>query len=70
MGVAEDLLVLGEGGLVQGDGPFQAPGCLVGAGEVVAAGQGVGVSVAEDLLVLGEGGLVQGDGTSQPPPAL
>ena len=32
-----------RGSLVQGDGPPSPPGRLVGAGEVVAAGQGVGV---------------------------
>jgi hypothetical protein len=54
---AEDPDAVGEGLLVQGDGPAQVPGVLVGADEVVAGGQGVGVVVAEDPLPVGEGAL-------------
>ena len=43
---------------------------MVGASEVVAAGQGVGVGVAEDPLAVGEGPLVQRDGLVQPPGLL
>ena len=42
-GLAEDPLAVGEGALVQRDGLAQPPGGLVGGGEVVAGGQGVGV---------------------------
>ena len=66
---AEDPLAVGEGLLVQGDGPVQLPGRLVGAGEVVAGGQGVGVVGAEDPLPVGEGLLVQGDGAVSRPAA-
>ena len=70
VGLAEDLLAVGEGALVQRDGLGQPPGRLVGAGEVVAGGQGVGVGLAEDLLAVGEGALVQRDGLGQPPGRL
>ena len=43
----------------------RSPGRLVGVGEVVARGQGVGVVGAEDPLAIGEGALVQGDGLVQ-----
>ena len=33
---------------MQGDGPAQVPRSLVGVGEVVAGGQGVGVVLAQD----------------------
>ena len=48
--------------LVQRDGLGEAPCRLVGAGEVVARGQGVGVLVAQDVFAVGEGPLVQRDG--------
>ena len=57
MGVAQDLFAVGEGALVQRDGFVQPPGGLVGGGEVVAGGQGVGVSFAQDPLAVGEGAL-------------
>ena len=58
---AEDPLAVGQGLLVQGDrlgGPARR---LVGVGEVVPRGQGVGVVGAEDPLAVGQGPLVQGD---------
>ena len=67
MGVAEDPLAVGEGALEQRDGLVQPPGALIGDGEVVAGGQGVGVGVAEDPLAVGEGALQQRDGLVQPP---
>ena len=55
MARAEHPLAVGEGLLVQGDGPGQVPCLLVGGGEVVAGVQGVGVVRAEDSLPVGEG---------------
>ena len=63
---AQDLLVFGEGALVQRDGLAQPSGRLVGAGKVVAGGQGAGVGVAQDPLAVGEGALEQRDGLGQP----
>ena len=59
---AQDAQAVGEGLLVQGDGLVEAAGGLVGDGEVVAGGQGVGVVGAQDALTVGEGLLVQGNG--------
>ena len=70
MGLAQELLAVGEGALEQGDGLIQPPGVLVGAGEVVAGGQGVGVGLAQELLAVGEGALEQGDGLIQSPGVL
>ena len=53
MGLAQDPLAVGEGALVQRDGLRQPPGVLVGGGEVVAGGQGVGVGLAQDPLAVG-----------------
>ena len=55
---AQDPLAVGEGPLVQRDGLVQAPRRLIGAGEVVAGGQGIGVVGAQDPLGVGEGALV------------
>ena len=66
---AEDAARVGEGLLVQRDGPVEVAGRLVGVGEVVAGGQGVGVVGAEDPLAVGEGLLVQRDGRSRSPAA-
>ena len=66
VGVAEDLLAVGQGALEQGDGLGEAPGGLVGAREVVAGGQGVGVGVAEDLLAVGQGALKEVPGWVSP----
>ncbi len=59
--LAEDAHKIGEGLLVQRDGPAQVPRVLVGVGEVVAGGEGLGVVLAEDPHEIGEGLLVQGD---------
>ena len=67
MVVAEDPLPVGEGLLEQRDGPAQVPRRVVGVGEVVAGGQGLGVVVAEDPLPVGEGLLAQRDGPAQVP---
>ena len=50
-----------------GRSPRPAARRLVGDGEVVARGQGVGVVGAQDPLAVGEGALVQGDRLGQPP---
>ena len=57
MGVAQELFTVGEGALQEQDGLVPPPGGLVGGGEVVAGGQGVGVGVAQDPLVVAEGAL-------------
>ena len=49
------------------DGLVQPPGVPVGASEVVAGGQGVGVGLAQDPLAVGEGALQERDGLRQPP---
>ena len=64
MGVAEGLLAVGEGALVQRDGLVQSPGRPVGGGEVVAGGHRVGVGVAENLFPVGEYLGAVGDGLS------
>jgi len=53
---------VGEVLLEQGDGFVESARVLVGVGEVVACGQGVGVVGAEDADAVLEGLLVQGDG--------
>ncbi len=68
--LAEDAHKIGEGLLVQRDGPAQVPRVLVGVGEVVAGAQGVGVVLAQDPLPVGEGLLVQRDGPAQVPRVL
>ena len=58
---AQDPLAVGQGPLVQRDrlgGPARG---LVGEGEVVPGGQGVGVVRAQDPLAVGQGPLVQRD---------
>ena len=50
---------------MQGDGLAEVAGGLVGAGEVVAGGQGVGVVGAQDAQAVGEVLLVQGDGLAE-----
>ena len=45
-------------------------GVLVGAGEVVAGGQGVGVVGAEDALAVGEGARSRGIASVEPPGRL
>ena len=47
---------------MQGDGFVESAGSLVGAGEVVARGQGIGVVGAQDTGAVFEVLLVQGDG--------
>ena len=51
---------------MQGDRLAQSARRLVGLGEVVARGQGVGVVRAEQPLAIGEVALVQGDRLAQP----
>lgn len=51
-----------EGFLEEWDGVVESARSLVGAGEVIAAGEGVGVVGAEELLSAGEGFLEEGDG--------
>src|SRR5512144_1716144 len=48
----------------------QPPRRPVGAREVVAGGQGVGVLLAQDPAPVGEHRFVQGDGLGQPPRRL
>ena len=48
---------VGQGLLVQRDGPAQVPRRLVGAGEVVPRGQGVGVVGAQHPHAVGQGTL-------------
>ena len=55
-----------EGLLVQGDGLVEPAGRLVGAGEVVARGQGVGVVGPQDAGAVLKGLPVQGDGLIEP----
>ena len=43
---------VGQGLLEQGDPPLEVPGRLVGAGEVVAGGQGVGVVGSSILNII------------------
>ena len=70
MVLAEHPPPVGEGLLVQRDGPAQIPRLLVGVGEVVAGGQRVRVVLAQHPPPVGEGLLVQRDGPAQiaPPP--
>ena len=58
-------LHVGEGALEQRDGLVQPPGVLVGVGEVVAGGQGVGVGLAQDLLAVGDQVLAVFDGLGE-----
>ena len=67
--LAEDPHAVGEGLLVQGDGPAQVPRSLVGGGEVVAGGQGVGVVLAQDPHAVGEGLLDSGMARPRSPAA-
>ncbi len=52
---AQHPLAIGEGLLVQGDGPVQVFGRMVGVGEVVAGGQSGGVVGTQHPLEGGEG---------------
>lgn len=84
MVAAQHPLVAGDVGLEEGDGPAQVPRRLVGAGEIVAAAEGVGVVVSEvaggDLVGGGcgsddgrddaAGALVGGDVVDQPPQVI
>lgn len=51
--IAQQLLTVGEGLLVQGDGAAQVPRLDVGPGEVAAADQGIGVLFAQLVLLTG-----------------
>ena len=62
--------MVGEGLLVLGDGLVEPARFLVGVGEVVACGQGVGVVGSQDAGVVGEGLLVLGDGLVEPARSL
>jgi hypothetical protein len=55
--LAEDPHAVGEGLLVQGDGPVQVARGLVGVGEVVAGAQGAGVVLAQDCISTSPPGL-------------
>ena len=59
---SQDALAVGQGPLVQGDGLLESARGLVGAGEFVARGQGVGVVGSQDALAVGQGPLVQVNG--------
>jgi hypothetical protein len=48
----EHALAVAEGLLEEGDGGVEVASGLVGAGEVVATGQGVGMIGAEDAFVV------------------
>ena len=52
--------------LVLGDGIVEPARGLVGVGEVVACGEGVGVVGSQDAGAVLEGLLVQGDGLIEP----
>ena len=65
MVVSQDARTVGEYLFVQGDGLVQAARRFVGACEVVAGGEGVGVVVSQDARTVGEYLLVQGDGLVQ-----
>jgi hypothetical protein len=62
MSGAEDAFAASERLLVEFDGAGEVAGGLVGVGEVVAAGERVGVVGAEDAFAVGERLLVEGDG--------
>jgi hypothetical protein len=51
---------------LQACGLGRPAGVLVGGGEVVAGGQGVGVGLTQNLLTVGQGPLEQRDGLGQP----
>jgi hypothetical protein len=59
---AQHPLPVGQGLLVQRDGLGRVPRRPVGAGEVIAGGQGLRVVLAQDPLSVGEGLLEQGNG--------
>ena len=62
---AEDAGAVVEALLEQGDGRTETAGCLVGACEVVACGEGVGVVGAQDAGAVVEALLEQGDGRTE-----
>ena len=55
-----------EGLLEEGDGLLEPAGCLVGAGEVAACDEGVGVVGSQEAGAVFEGLLIQGDGLIEP----
>ena len=59
---AQDALTIGQNLLEQGNSLFESTRGLVGVGEVVARGQGVGVVGSQDALTIGQGLLEQVDG--------
>jgi hypothetical protein len=63
---AQDAFAGGEGGLKQRQGVGETVGVLVGAGEVVAAEEGVGVVEAQDPFASVGAGLEQGAGVGEP----
>ena len=63
---AQDAGAVFEVLLVQGDGLVEPACVVVGVGEVVACGQGVGVVGAQDAGAVFEVLLVQGDGLVEP----
>ena len=62
----QDSGLVREGLLEQGDGVLDPACCLVGVGEVVACGQGVGVVWSQDAGAVSKGLFVQGDGVMDP----
>ena len=67
---AQDPLPVGECLLIDRDGPTEVPGRLVGEGQVVAGGEGVGVVGAQHPLPVGEGLLIDRDGPTEVPGLL
>ena len=65
MVVSQDAHPVGEHSLEQGDRLAQAPRRIVGARQVVAGGEGVGVVLSQEAHTVGEYLLVQGDGRVQ-----
>ena len=59
MVVTQDAGVIGDGLLVQCDGAGEIAGCPVGAGQVGAGVDGVGVVRALDALIVGKVAFVQ-----------
>ena len=63
---AQDAGAVFEGLLEQGDGLLEPARVLVGAGEVAACDEGVGVVGSQDAGAVFEGLLEQGDGLIEP----
>lgn len=59
---AEDTFAVSKGGLKEGDGVGEVAGRLVGAGQVVTAGEGVTVVGAQHALAVDECCLMERNG--------